>query len=147
MSVPSDRVRRRVNFVDEGATLPSNTVPGLDDPIVAAEKSRMANQRQEYNRSLRGRVEQFGQDLVDEVPRALQALPGAGGAVARLGMLSRGIGAATAPLATGSTAAGNLAAGSTLAAAVPSAAALVVAMTMTAVLVTMPPNNGPVMLA
>lgn len=124
MSVPADRMRRRVNFVDEGATLPSNTVPGIDDPIVAAEKSRMANQRQEYNRSLRGRAEQFGQDLVDEVPRALQALPGAGGAVARLGMVPRGIGAATAPLATGSTAASNLAAASTVAAAVPSAAVL-----------------------
>lgn len=126
MSVPSDRVRRRtpVNFVDEGATLPHDTAPGLDTPAVRAEYQRRAVERQEYRNSLRGRVEQFGQDLVDEVPRALQALPGAGSAVARSGMMLRGIGAATAPLATGSTAAGNLAAGSTLAAAVPSAAVL-----------------------
>lgn len=121
MSVPSDRMRHRtpVNFVDEGATLPHGTAPGLDTPTVRAEKQRRAVERQEYRNSLRGRIEQFGKDLVDEAPRILQALPGAGGGVARLGALLRGGGTAI-----GSAAASNLAAASTLATAVPSAAVL-----------------------
>lgn len=135
MSVPADRMRRRSSTVPDATSLSVSTVPSYPigspspaEPVRPQVRRSLVDELGSAIAQTPADVVAAGRDLVrdpvDSIQRAAAPLPGAGGTVARLGMMSRGIGAATAPLATGSTAAGNLAVGSTLAAAVPSAAVL-----------------------